>query len=132
MQKKNSNSIRKRKPHPKEDRTYIIADILNINYNSIKKYDYKNPLDVIYILMWLEEIMPNYLIDISKVVKVEDLYLYMNDIKKGINEWNVMRNKRLKREISYEEYIKWKLNYEMVVNSINNRWIHAKQDKIKN
>ena len=100
--------------NPKEDRTHIIADILNINYNSIKKYDYKNPLDVVYILMWLEELMPNYLIDISKVVKVEDLY--MNDIKKGINEWNVMRNKRLKREISYEEYIEWKLNYEMVVN----------------
>lgn len=80
--------------------------------------------------MWLEEIMPNYLIDISKVVKVEDLYI--NDIKKGINEWNVMRNKRLKRKISYEDYIKWKLNYEMVVNSINNRWIHAKQEKIKN
>ena len=130
MQKKNSNSIRKRKPHPKEDRTYIIADILNINYNSIKKYDNKNPLDVVYILMWLEEIMPNYLIDISKVVKVEDLYI--NDIKKGINEWNVMRNKRLKRKISYEDYIKWKLNYEMVVNSINNRWVHAKQEKIKN
>lgn len=80
--------------------------------------------------MWLEEIMTNYLIDISKVVKDEDLYI--NDIKKGINEWNVMRNKRLKRKISYEDYIKWKLNYEMVVNSIKNRWIHAKQEKIKN
>lgn len=27
----------------KEDRTRIIADILNINYNDIKNYDYKNP-----------------------------------------------------------------------------------------
>ena len=101
----------KGKRNPKEDRTHIIADILNINYNSIKKYDYKNPVDIVYILMWLEELMPNYIIDINKVANVDDFY--MNQIKKGISEWNNMRNKRLKKEISYEEYIEWKLNYEL-------------------
>ena len=99
--------------NPKEDRTKEIAIILNINYNSIKKYDYKNPNDIVYVLMWLEELMPNYVIDISKVAKVDDSYMYF--IKKGISEWNIMRNKRLKREISYEEYIEWKLNYELEI-----------------
>ena len=39
--------------NPKNDRTKIIADILKVNYNVIKKYDYKNPVDVVYTLMWL-------------------------------------------------------------------------------
>lgn len=99
--------------NPKDDRAKEIADILKINFNSIKKYDYKNPLDIIYILMWLEELMPNYMIDITKVAKVDDFY--MNYIKKGISDWSVMRNKRIKKEISYEEYIEWKLNYELEV-----------------
>ena len=97
--------------NPKEDRTKEIANILSINYNAIKKYDYKNPNDIIYILMWLEELIPNYVIDMSKVVKVDDTYMHF--VIKGISEWNIMRNKRLKREISYEEYIEWKLNYEL-------------------
>lgn len=99
--------------NPKDDRLNEIATILNVNTNSIKKYDCRNPLDVIYMLMWLEELIPNYVIDISKVAKVDDVYISF--IRKAIDEWNVMRNKRLKREISYEEYIEWKLNYELEV-----------------
>ncbi len=36
--------------------------------------------------MWLEELMPNYIIDISKVIKLETFY--MNIIRKGIDECN--------------------------------------------
>ena len=39
--------------------------------------------------------------------------LYIVTIKKFYDEWNIMRNKRLKREISYKEYIEWKLNYDL-------------------
>lgn len=31
--------------------------------------------------------------------------------KSCLEEWSLMRNKRAKREISYENYIEWKLNY---------------------
>ena len=97
--------------NPKDDRLNEIANILKVNTNSIKKYDYTEPIDLVYILMWMEELMPNYVIDISKVAKVDDKYTTF--IRKAIDEWNVMRNKRLKRDISYEEYIEWKLNYEL-------------------
>lgn len=99
--------------NPKDDRLNEIASILNVSSNSIKKYNYRNPVDVVYILMWMEELIPNYVIDISKVAKVNDEYV--SYIRKGLDAWNVMRNKRLKREISYEEYIEWKLNYELEV-----------------
>ena len=96
--------------NPKDDRTSEIAKILDININAIKKYDYKEPIDLLYTLMWLEELIPKYQIDISKVPNINDKNIVM--FKQFINEWNVMREKRNKREISYEEYIEWKLTYE--------------------
>ena len=96
---------------PKDDRTSEIAKILDININAIKKYDYKEPIDLLYTLMWLEELIPKYQIDISKVPNINDENIVM--FKQFINEWNVMREKRNKREITYEEYIEWKLTYEV-------------------
>ena len=99
--------------NPKDDRTLEISKILNVNYNSIKKYDFNNPIDLIYIFLWLEELIPNYQIDLSIIqnVKNKDVLTYKN----FIDEWNVMRKKRKYREISYEEYIEWKLNFELEV-----------------
>ena len=97
--------------NPKDDRTSEIAKILDININAIKKYDYKEPIDLLYTLMWLEELIPKYQIDISKVPNINDENIVM--FKQFINEWNVMRENRNKREITYEEYIEWKLTYEV-------------------
>ena len=97
--------------NPKDDRTSEIAKILDININAIKKYDYKEPIDLLYTLMWLEELIPKYQIDISKVPNINDENIVM--FNQFINEWNVMREKRNKREITYEEYIEWKLTYEV-------------------
>ena len=100
--------------NPKDKRLLEISSILNVSSNSIKVYDYKNPTDIIYVLMWLEELIPNYIIDISKVINVDEYY--SKTIITVIKDWNVMRTKRLRKEITYEEYIEWKLNYELVVN----------------
>ena len=97
--------------NPKDSRTSEIAKILDININAIKKYDYKEPIDLLYTLMWLEELIPKYQIDMSKVPNINDENIVM--FKQFINEWNVMREKRNKREITYEEYIEWKLTYEV-------------------
>ena len=50
--------------NPKDDRTLEISKILNVIFNSIKKYVYKNPIDVLYTLLWLEELIPRYQIDL--------------------------------------------------------------------
>ncbi len=97
--------------NPKNDRTMEIAQILNVNIASIKKYDYKNVEDIIYTLMWLEELLPNYHIDLSDVSSVKNNTIL--ELKKFLDEWNIMRNKRMKREISYNDYIDWKLNYKI-------------------
>lgn len=95
--------------NPKEDRALEIAKILNVNINSIKKYEYKEPIDIVYTLMWLEELIPNYYIDLSNVPNINEKNILI--VKSFLEEWSLMRNKRAKREISYENYIEWKLNY---------------------
>ena len=46
--------------NPKEDRTKEIVKILEINYHSIKQYDFKDPTDIFYLFMWMEELYPNF------------------------------------------------------------------------
>lgn len=70
--------------NPKDDRTSEIAKILDININAIKKYDYKEPIDLLYTLMWLEELIPKYQIDISKVPNINDENIVM--FKQFINK----------------------------------------------
>ena len=97
--------------NPKEERTKELANIFNVNYHAIKDYDYKDPMDLIYTLMWLEEIIPRYQIDLSKVPNINKDNI--NQIKDFIKIWEEMRSKRFKREISYIEYTEWKLTYEV-------------------
>lgn len=97
--------------NPKEDRVLEMSKVLNVNVNSIKKYDYKEGIDLIYTLMWLEELIPNYQIDVSNVPNVNDKKIIT--IKNFLSEWQIIRLKRLRREISYEKYIEWKLNYKI-------------------
>ena len=53
--------------NPKFDRTLEIARKLNISVNAIKKYDYKDPIDIIYIL--------------------KDNYEFLDDIRKIRNKY---------------------------------------------
>lgn len=95
--------------NPKEDRLTEIASILNVNADSIRQYDFKNTLDIVYILMWLEELYPRYRIDLPVTYYDNDCLV----INKFMKEWNEMRIARTNKKITYEEYIEWKLNYEI-------------------
>lgn len=97
--------------NPKDDRTYELSKILKVNYNAIKKYDFKDQSDILYTLMWLEELFPRYQIDLSRIPSINDDNIIK--FKEFINEWEEMRIKRFKREISYEQYVEWKLNLEV-------------------
>ena len=97
--------------NPKDDRTLEIAKILNIEFNAIKKYEFKEPIDLIYQFMWLEEYIPNYQIDLTSIQNLKNKDIVI--LKKFMDEWNIMRKKRKFRKISYEDYIEWKLNYKL-------------------
>lgn len=71
--------------NPKDDRTYELSKILKVNYNAIKKYDFKDQSDILYTLMWLEELLPRYQIDLSRIPSINDDNIIK--FKEFINEW---------------------------------------------
>ena len=87
------------------------AKLYNVNINAIKEFDYDNPIDTIYMFMWLEEQFPRYelIIDYDKYRWTE----YNTNVQKGIQRWKEMRMKKENKEITDEEYIEWKLHFEM-------------------
>lgn len=96
---------------PKEDRLGEIANILKVNPRSIGKYDFESPLDIVYIFMWLEELYPKMNINLAMSEQLQNKADAL--ISNFIKEWHQMKQKREKREISYEEYIEWKLTFQM-------------------
>ena len=97
--------------NPKDERVKKIAKLLNVNFNSLKKYDYKNPEDLIYLLFWLEEYIPNYRLDLSQIRNVDESKIKI--LISSLLEWKKQKIKRDNREISYEEYFEWKINYKI-------------------
>lgn len=92
---------------PKQERLKEMAGILHINWEAIKEFSFEMPIDYIYYFIWLEELYPNYQIDLPAM----NFYDGDKYIMEFIKEWNEMKQKRNNREISYEEYMFWKLNY---------------------
>ena len=95
---------------PKEERLQEIANILNINVKCLKEYDFKNEEDMIYILLWMEELYPRMNIDLGlseSIPKESDIKL-----KRFFEEWNAMKEKRVDLELSYDDYVEWKLQYD--------------------
>ena len=97
--------------NPEVNRTHKIAEYLNVSYYAIKRYDFKEPLDIIYYLLWLDELIPNYHLDLRDVKDLDNESI--NIIKKFLIELDSMRNKRKKKEIKYIDYIEWKLTYTL-------------------
>ena len=81
--------------NPRDERISRISEILNVEYSSIKKYDYKNIVDLIYFFLWLEEILPNYHLDLP------DVSAYSNDVELLINslvQWSEIRKNDIKEK----------------------------------
>ncbi len=51
--------------NPKDERLQEIANILNVNIKCLKEYDFRNQEDIIYILLWMEELYPRMNIDLG-------------------------------------------------------------------
>ena len=96
---------------PSYKRLKEIADILNVNIELLKDYKFNCLNDYVYYFLWIEELFPNINIDFNNVAKLNDYDTEM--IRRFINEWNKMRLKKYNRDITYYEYLDWKLNYEV-------------------
>ena len=105
---------------PKDERLQEIADILNINVKCIKEYNFNDDEDMIYILLWMEEMFPRMNIDLA----ISDYYpdLREKKILNFMNEWKEMREKRISHEITYDEYIECKFQYDFSKGEVNEEY----------
>ncbi len=97
---------------PKDDRLEELAKILNVSVNAIKTYDYINPNDLIYINIWMEELIPGYKIDLDTLDKT--WFDSVKYLKLFVRDWKEMNQKLENKEISLKEYIEWKLNIDVI------------------
>jgi len=95
---------------PKENRLLEIANILKVNPKIIKEYNFQNQEDLIYMLLWMEEQYPRMSLDFNILEYLQDKNKLLLNF---MDEWYEMRRKRLSHEITYEEYIEWKFQYEV-------------------
>ena len=94
---------------PSNKRLEELAKLYNVSINAIKEYKYEDPIDTIYMLMWLEEQFPYYELNLDyDCIKGTS---YNMNIQKGLDEWMEMREQRENGEITTDEYIEWKLNF---------------------
>ena len=63
---------------PSNERLKELAKLYNVSINAIKEYKYDDPTDTIYMLMWLEEQIPYY-----------ELNLYYDCIKGTVYNMNI-------------------------------------------
>ena len=94
--------------NPKSYRVEELSKILQVNINSIKQFDFMKSIYIIYFLLWLEELIPNIQIE------YEETFINKNkELKLFFEEWERMKLKRRKKEISYFQYTDWKFNYKV-------------------
>ena len=90
--------------NPSKTRLQELSKILLVNDNLIKQYEFKSISDILYFLLWLEEMFPKMRIDLDSDNETINLFF---------NEWNAMRDKKQKMIINYEEYFERKINYKV-------------------
>ena len=84
---------------------------LEVKIQIDRDYDLTDPIDLVYIAMWEEELMPFFDINIDNITsKLSD---YGKCVLDGLREWKEMKEKRENGEISTHEYIEWKLNFDL-------------------
>lgn len=96
---------------PLAGRIEELAELYEVSIDAIRDYDFSNPIDLIYIEMWKEELIPYYEVDLEGISN--NLNKYAKEVVNGLNEWKAMKEKRENGEISDQDYIEWKLNYEL-------------------
>jgi len=95
--------------NPLPPRMEELAELYDVSIDAIRDYDLSNPIDLVYIAMWEEELMPFFDINIDNIAsRLSD---YGKCVLEGLREWKEMKEKRENMEISTADYIAWKLNF---------------------
>ncbi|MCR5324249.1 MAG: helix-turn-helix domain-containing protein [Lachnospiraceae bacterium] len=92
---------------PGKEKLQKIALVLDVNIKLIREYDLNDSQDLYYIMIWLEELYPDFSVS-RHMIDHSD-----NDTQKYLSskytEWQEMKKRYEKGQITYEEYWDWKM-----------------------
>ena len=92
------------------DRLEKIAEVLNVNTNMLKRWNFENPEDLFYALLWTEALCPDFMFRYTaKQTPQNKTHAFLSE---RYAEWKKMRRRYLDGRISFEEYWDWKLKRE--------------------
>lgn len=93
------------------ERLKELADLFDVSDYAIRSYNFVDPNEVIYQHMWEEELCPysEFIFDKDAMKKT----FYNENIIRGFEAWEEMKERRINEEISDSEYIDWKLNFDL-------------------
>ena len=96
---------------PQPERLEELAELFYVSNYAIRRYNFVDPNEVIYYHMWEEELIPysEFVFDLGGLKGM----FYTENILKGIAKWQEMREKRESGEISDQDYIEWKLHFDL-------------------
>ena len=96
---------------PQPERLEDLAELFDVSDYAIRRYNFVDPNEVIYQHMWEEELCTysEFIFDKDAMKKT----FYNENIIRGFEEWEEMRERRINGEISDSEYIDWKLNFDL-------------------
>ena len=92
---------------PDGDKIRKIADILKVNVRMLSEYNMDKPEDLFYLMLWLEELCPNFTFTRTEATAPENMA--QDYLSKHYYKWHDMRKRYRNNEISYEDYWEWKL-----------------------
>jgi len=91
----------------KRDRLKKMAEVLDVNIKMIERWDFRDPEQLYYELLWIEELCPGMILRKDSSDNPEN-GTYKVLLEKH-TEWRKMKTKYVKGSITYEEYLDWKL-----------------------
>ena len=91
----------------KPDRLKKIAEVLDVNIKMLERWTFKDPEQLYYMLLWIEELCPGMAFrkDNELCVKNEP----HKTLLRKYPEWREMKTRYVKGLIDYDEYLDWKL-----------------------
>lgn len=87
-----------------------IAKILQVSFILIQRYDFRDPKDVFYLMIWVEELYP--FLRLTKVGSETARNRSQEFLNERYTEWHRMQLKYRKKEISHDDYLSWKFGLE--------------------
>ncbi len=95
---------------PKPYKLECFAEVLDINIRMIEPYDFSDPSDIYYVMLWMEELCPNFTLNRHRMDG--DMNESQRVLTGRFMSWQYMKKKYENDEISYDEYWNWKLKKE--------------------